>query len=91
MKGGFDFGILILGLGALTFVVGLGAWIWDFLANRKIQIHARQSAELGITAPQPPIQKAPLPHSTINQPVIPKKETCVMVLNLAIKKGQYKT
>jgi|GEM_PF-6209968 len=77
MKGGFDFGILILGLGALTFVVGLGAWIWDFLANRKIQIPEQQSVDLGITAPQPPIQKAPSPQSSIKQPVIPKKDsTC---------------
>ena len=31
MNGGFDFGILILGLGTLAFVVGLGAWIWEIL------------------------------------------------------------
>lgn len=75
MDGVFDFGAIILGLGALAFITGIGGWIREFLANRKIQIHARQSAELGITAPHPPIQKAPLPHSTINQPVIPKKES----------------
>jgi hypothetical protein len=31
MNGSFDFGILILGLGVLAFVVGLGAWIWEIL------------------------------------------------------------
>jgi len=75
MNGSFDFGILILVLGALAFLVGLGAWIWEFLANRKVQIPEQQSVELGITAPEPPIQKAPLPQSTINQTVIPKKES----------------
>ena len=29
MNGSFDFGILIIGLGALAFVVGLGAWICE--------------------------------------------------------------
>ena len=75
MDGVFDFGAIILSLGALAFITGIGGWIREFLANRKIQIHARQSAELGITAPQPPIQKAPSPQSTIKQPVIPKKES----------------
>ncbi|NBT48757.1 MAG: hypothetical protein EBT07_13235 [Actinobacteria bacterium] len=31
MNGGFDFGILILGLGALAFLAGLGAWIREIL------------------------------------------------------------
>jgi hypothetical protein len=75
MNGGFDFGILILGLGALAFLVGLGAWIWEFLANRKVQIPEQQSVELGIIAPEPPFQNTPLHQSTIKQPVIPKKES----------------
>ena len=75
MNGGFDFGTIILGLGALAFITGIGGWIREFLANRKIQIPEQQSVELGITAPQPPIQKAPLPQSTIKQPVIPKNES----------------
>jgi hypothetical protein len=29
MNGGFDFGILILGLGALAFLAGLGTWTWE--------------------------------------------------------------
>ena len=75
MNGGLDFGTIILGLGALAFITGMGGWIREFLANRKIQIPEQQSVELGITAPQPPIQKAPLPQSTIKQPVIPKNES----------------
>ena len=31
MNGGFDFGILILGLGTLAFLAGLGAWIREIL------------------------------------------------------------
>jgi hypothetical protein len=31
MNGSFDFGILILGLGALAFLAGLGAWIREIL------------------------------------------------------------
>ena len=75
MDGVFDFGIIILGLAALAFITGIVGWIREFLANRKIQIPEQQSVELGITAPQPPIQKAPSPQSTIKQPVIPKKES----------------
>jgi len=75
MDGGFDFGTIILVLGALAFITGIGGWIREFLANRKVQIPEQQSVELDITASQPPIQKAPLPQSTIKQPVIPKKES----------------
>ena len=75
MNGGFDFGILILGLGALAFIAGIGGWIREFLANRKVQIPEQQSVELGITAPEPPIQNTPLHQSTLKQPVIPKKES----------------
>ena len=35
MNGGFDFGILILGLGALAFLAGLGTWFWEFMQSTK--------------------------------------------------------
>jgi hypothetical protein len=35
MNGGFDFGIIILGLGTLAFLAGLGAWIWEILNKPK--------------------------------------------------------
>jgi hypothetical protein len=77
MNGGFDFGTIILSLGALAFITGIGGWIREFLANRKFQIPEQQSVELDITAPQPPIQKDPLPQSTTKQPFISKKESPV--------------
>jgi len=45
MNGSFDFGILIIGLGALAFVVGLGAWICECIKKPNAPEPAQNTVE----------------------------------------------
>lgn len=60
MNGGFDFGIPILGLGTLAFVVGLGAWIWEIL-NKPVDI---SPTDTRLDPPKPARAIATTPEST---------------------------
>ena len=45
MNGGFDFGVLILGLGAIAFLAGLGNWIWEYLKKPNAAESAQNTSE----------------------------------------------
>jgi hypothetical protein len=57
MNGGFDFGILSLGVGALAFVVGLGAWIWEIL--NKPDVVSSTDTRLDLPPPAPALPTTP--------------------------------
>jgi hypothetical protein len=69
MNGGFDFGILILGLGALAFLAGLGTWTWECIKKPNAPEPAQNTVEHYASDPSaktledtlaPEIQTAPL-------------------------------
>ena len=87
MNGGFDFGILILGLGALAFLAGLGNWIWLCVKKTNAAETAQNTLEYYASDPStkalqdtlaPEIQAAPSeslqPAQLPTPPQIPKTQ-----------------